>query len=382
MGNTNEKKAALGAAICYSILSLLAIISVARAFSALSLISTIVIVALTVTLFLKNKLFFAVAAGANIALNVYYLTVYFSFANFLYLISYIAILLFAVLAIKKNQIVAKIWFLAAVLLLVGSLVGWIQSKAFSYLEYTWMAILFGLVEIAALLCAGRWLKNAVAATADAPAQNNSDQSFNQNNAPFASDESAKDNSNQSFNQNNAPQLRFNEEVSAKAKFDYEAKLNEFLATGAEINEETEAKLFAQAVELQMLKAPASAQFCSLEQMTIRQNANGSYTVSGFVDSQNSYGAMVRTPFSLNVYKADEWKSVDIFVSSVSISQLGGKGGGLFGFGIFLTLVSAALDIVSIMMMGEYEIFHGILVASSITFFVGIVMIMLGRAAKR
>lgn len=78
---------------------------------------------------------------------------------------------------------------------------------------------------------------------------------------------------------------------------------------------TEAKLFAQSVELQVLKAPASAKFCSLEEMTVTE-INGVYTVSGYVDSQNSYGAMIRTPFVLKVYKDETgWKSADTFQST-------------------------------------------------------------------
>ena len=75
---------------------------------------------------------------------------------------------------------------------------------------------------------------------------------------------------------------------------------------------TEAKLFAQSLELQLLKAPATAKFCSLEEMSVME-VNGIYTVSGYVDSQNSYGAMVRTPFTLKIFKtADGWKSADRF----------------------------------------------------------------------
>lgn len=78
---------------------------------------------------------------------------------------------------------------------------------------------------------------------------------------------------------------------------------------------TEAKLFAQSVELQLLKAPASAKFCSLEEMNVTE-INGVYTVSGYVDSQNSYGAMIRTPFILNVFKDETgWKSADKFQST-------------------------------------------------------------------
>lgn len=44
-----------------------------------------------------------------------------------------------------------------------------------------------------------------------------------------------------------------------------------------------------------LKSPSSAKFSSCDNMTIT-NTNGIWAVSGYVDSQNSYGAMLRTKF--------------------------------------------------------------------------------------
>ncbi len=45
-----------------------------------------------------------------------------------------------------------------------------------------------------------------------------------------------------------------------------------------------------------LKSPASAQFAE-DKWTITGNDQAGYTVSGYVDSQNSYGAMIRNDFS-------------------------------------------------------------------------------------
>lgn len=76
----------------------------------------------------------------------------------------------------------------------------------------------------------------------------------------------------------------------------------------------DAKLFAQTVELQLLKAPATARFCSLEEMRVTES-KGIFTVSGYVDAQNSYGALIRTPFTLRVYREGNiWKSADSFQS--------------------------------------------------------------------
>lgn len=48
-----------------------------------------------------------------------------------------------------------------------------------------------------------------------------------------------------------------------------------------------------------LKAPATAVFCKSDELQITE-LEGVYTVSGWVDSQNSYGAMIRTPFKLKM----------------------------------------------------------------------------------
>ena len=104
-------------------------------------------------------------------------------------------------------------------------------------------------------------------------------------------------------------------MSNMAQNTFNQKKEEAEKANRDIDIFTEAKLFAQSVELQLLKAPASAQFCSLEEMTVTE-INGVYTVSGYVDSQNSYGAMIRTPFVLKVYKDETgWKSADKFQST-------------------------------------------------------------------
>lgn len=53
------------------------------------------------------------------------------------------------------------------------------------------------------------------------------------------------------------------------------------------------------VILNQLKCPASAQF-SDNLISIVGNDENGYQVSGFVDSQNSYGAMIRTKFTATV----------------------------------------------------------------------------------
>lgn len=117
---------------------------------------------------------------------------------------------------------------------------------------------------------------------------------------------------------NSDKPKANMVISEKAQFAYNEKLAETKAGGINVDDVIEAKLFAQAVELQLLKAPATAKFCSLEEMTVTE-AGEKYYVSGYVDSQNSYGAMVRTPFKLTVFKDNEgWKNADTIVSTDSV----------------------------------------------------------------
>ena len=61
-----------------------------------------------------------------------------------------------------------------------------------------------------------------------------------------------------------------------------------------------------------LKAPATAKFQNYNEFTARQEASGSYLVRGYVDSQNSYGAMIRTSFRCQLKRdAGQWSLMEI-----------------------------------------------------------------------
>lgn len=62
-----------------------------------------------------------------------------------------------------------------------------------------------------------------------------------------------------------------------------------------------------------LKAPSTAVLCSPDELRIQMNDN-SYEVSGYVNSQNSYGAMIATDFTAKArYGNDNW-----YIDSVQV----------------------------------------------------------------
>jgi hypothetical protein len=70
------------------------------------------------------------------------------------------------------------------------------------------------------------------------------------------------------------------------------------------NAETEAFHQAKRVVTALLKSPATANFQSVFNADIRNLGDGKYRVNSFVDSQNGFGAILRTYFSARLQTTD------------------------------------------------------------------------------
>ena len=65
-----------------------------------------------------------------------------------------------------------------------------------------------------------------------------------------------------------------------------------------IHTDAEAFTVAEYVVKENLKAPSTAQFCKITEATITYLGNKKYEIKGWVDAQNSFGAMIRQNFTV------------------------------------------------------------------------------------
>ena len=180
----NAKKFSLIAAICYTIYALyyiiIQIIYVSNfdsvTITALCVIFWISALGMAVTLFMKNKKAVVAAAGVYALFVAYCINCYcnhwkisyFSLWNLCDFVAYAGAVVLIALSIKGNSAVKKIWFVPALVLLVGFVIGWINSGYLRFLSIVWVDILLGLFEIGALLFVGMWIKEDTTPAAAAP----------------------------------------------------------------------------------------------------------------------------------------------------------------------------------------------------------------------
>lgn len=164
----NGKKYALIAAICYAAIAIYSIINRITyvnknpeyaSITVVNILTWVIFIGFAVVLFMKNKKALLAVAGANTVLDIYFLIRNFSLFNLFDFLAYAALIIIIILALKSNISATKIWFLAAVLLFVGSLIMWIKYGYFSYLSAAWKSMLVTIIECVALMFSGMWIKD-------------------------------------------------------------------------------------------------------------------------------------------------------------------------------------------------------------------------------
>jgi len=85
--------------------------------------------------------------------------------------------------------------------------------------------------------------------------------------------------------------------------------------GSEHNSKQNAFLMAQQLVTEKLKAPTTAKFPAYEDRFVTDKGEGNYTVASYVDSQNSFGAMIRSNFrvELKYLKENKWNSKNLTI---------------------------------------------------------------------
>lgn len=170
------KKYALIAAICYAVYAIYNIInriiyvsnSKYATITVFNILFWIGMLGMAVALFVKNQKIVIAAAGVNALLGAYYIVTYFSLWNLCDFLAYASVVVFVILTLKGNDVVKKIWFVPAAVLLLGCVIGWITGRYFEYLSAAWKSMLVSIVEIVALLFAGMWVKEIVAPAEASP----------------------------------------------------------------------------------------------------------------------------------------------------------------------------------------------------------------------
>jgi hypothetical protein len=81
----------------------------------------------------------------------------------------------------------------------------------------------------------------------------------------------------------------------------------------ERGEKIDAWTTAQGYVKQHLKAPASAKFQEYNSDAVQKISESSYQINSYVDSQNSFGALIRSRYVIKLHKKDKDWYYDYFV---------------------------------------------------------------------
>lgn len=167
------KKYALIAAICYAVYAIYNIIDGIiyvsnyeyATITVFNILFWIGMLGMAVALFVKNQKTVIAAAGVNALLGAYYIVTYFSLWNLCDFLAYASVVVFVILTLKGNDVVKKIWFVPAAVLLLGCVIDWIEFLSATWI---WKSMLVSIVEIVALLFVGMWIKEDATPAEAAP----------------------------------------------------------------------------------------------------------------------------------------------------------------------------------------------------------------------
>ena len=167
------KKYALISAICYAVYAIYNIIDGIiyvsnyeyATITAFDILFWIGMLGMAIALFVKNQKIVIAAAGVNTLLGAYYIVTYFSLWNLCDFLAYASVVVFVILTLKGNDVVKKIWFVPAAVLLLGCVIDWIEFLSATWI---WKSMLVSIVEIVALLFVGMWIKEDATPAEAAP----------------------------------------------------------------------------------------------------------------------------------------------------------------------------------------------------------------------
>lgn len=99
------------------------------------------------------------------------------------------------------------------------------------------------------------------------------------------------------------------------------KKEEMAQNGKILSEEQEMALFASCIHLQTLTTPDSAKLPPLEDSYVAKADDGSYRVSGYLDSQSGDGTYIRSQYTYNIKRVNgQLQCTDVFVDAIQEEQ--------------------------------------------------------------